>query len=458
MFKGSFRYASLDLTVWQVVALTIPDLGWVAKPFRIMSWSFSPESGLISLIMQEEQAASYAWTWDAAANTREIADTTLISPFNLPAPKGLEATESLYVTRDGAGVRTAVTLNWLEPASPFITGYEVQVSDAGQNIWRGQPGALAPPALVSDFSAGAYDFRVRAVSNSSRGNWANLQFSVGALAAQPPGAVTGLNLQSIGGFAWLGWDRHPEIDVRVGGRFEIRHTPSVSSPTWAGSTSLGPALNGEATFAPVPLRAGTYFIRAVDAGGVYGAAASIQSIQATALPFANVSSIQEDAGFTGAKTSVLASAGVLKLDSAGQWDSVASVDAVADVDGLGLISATGTYTFAGGIDLTTVKPIRLSAHLLASVAAFGTNVDQRVSDIDDWLSVDGVFGGEADAWVEVRRTDDNPGGSPTWSGWQRLDQAEFRARAFQFRCQLRSYQHEFNIEVTQLRVAADEVI
>ena len=458
MFKGSFRYASLDLTVWQVVALTIPDLGWVAKPFRIMSWSFSPESGLISLIMQEEQASSYAWTWDAAANTRGIADTTLISPFNLPAPKGLEATESLYVTRDGAGVRTAVTLNWLEPASPFITGYEVQVSDAGQDVWRGQPGALTPPALVSDLAAGAYDFRVRAVSNSSRGEWANLQFSVGALAAQPPAAVTGLNLQAIGGFAWLGWDRHPEIDVRVGGRFEIRHTPSVSSPTWAGSTSLGPALNGEATFAPVPLRAGTYFIRPVDAGGVYGAAASIQSIQATALPFANVSSIQEDAGFTGAKVNVLASSGVLKLDSSTQWDSVPSVDAVTDVDGLGLIGATGTYTFAGGIDLTTVKPIRLSAHLLASVAAFGTNVDQRVSDIDDWLSVDGVFGGEADAWVEVRRTDDNPGGSPTWSGWQRLDQAEFRARAFQFRCQLRSFQPEFNIEVTQLRVAADEVI
>jgi hypothetical protein len=134
------------------------------------------------------------------------------------------------------------------------------------------------------------------------------------------------------------------------------------------------------------------------------------------------------------------------------------VDAIADVDGLGLISPTGTYTFAGGIDLTTVKPIRLSTHLLANVSAFGTNVDQRVSDIDDWLSVDGVFGGEADAWVEVRRTDDNPAGSPTWSGWQRLDQSEFRARAFQFRCQLRSYQPEFNIEVTQLRVAADEVI
>jgi hypothetical protein len=125
---------------------------------------------------------------------------------------------------------------------------------------------------------------------------------------------------------------------------------------------------------------------------------------------------------------------------------------------MGLTKPSGSYAFSGGIDLGTVKPIRLSAHLLASVASFGTNVDQRVSDIDDWGAIDGVFGGEADAWVEARRTNDNPSGSPTWSAWQRLDSGEFNARAFQFRAQLRSYQPEFNIEVTQLRVAADEVV
>ncbi len=458
MFKGSFRYASLDLSVWQVVGLTIPDLGWSAKPFRIMSWSFSPESGLISLVMQEEQASSYAWTWDAAANTPDIADTTLISPFNLPAPKGLGATEALYATRDGAGVRASVTLNWLEPENPFITGYDVQISDAGQNDFRRLASVQAPPAQLLDLAAGLYDFRVRAITNSSQGEWASLQFSVGALAAQPPAAVTGLNLQAIGGLAWLGWDRHPELDVRVGGRFEIRHTPSISSPTWAGATSLGPALNGEATFAPVPLRAGTYFVRAVGAGGTYGADSSIQSIQATALAFANVTTLTEDTGFTGTKTNVIAAGGVLKLDIEGNWDSAASVDAIENVDGMGLVKPSGTYTFSGGMDLAVVKPVRLSVHLLASVASFGTNWDQRVSDIDDWLSVDGAFGGEADAWVEVRSTNDNPAGTPTWSAWRRLDSAEFNARGFQFRAELRSFQPEFNIEVTQLRVAADEVI
>ena len=459
LFKGSFRYASLDLTVWQVVALTIPDLGWVAKPFRIMSWSFSPESGLISLVMQEEQVASYAWTWDAAANTPETADTTLVSPLNVAAPKGMRATESLFATRDGAGVRTAVTLNFLEPENPFIREYQVQYALEGAASWQTAPPVLVPPALVSDLANGTYDFRVRAVTAASEGQWATLRCPVGGLAAQPPGAVTGLNLQSIGGFAWLGWDRHPEVDVRIGGRFEIRHSPSVGGPPWGNATSLGPALNGEATYVPVPLRAGTYLIRAVDASGAYGAVASIEAIQATALPFANVASVQEDAaGFTGAKTDVLGSGGVLKLDNTSNWDSEASVDAIPDVDGMGLVQHSGNYVFASGIDLGAAQAIRLSAHLLASVTAFGSNWDQRVSPIDEWLAIDSVFGGEADAWVEVRRTNDNPLGAPTWSAWQRLDSAEFNARAFQFRAQLRSYQPEYNIEVTQLRVAADEVV
>lgn len=458
IFKGSFRYASLDLSVWQVVALTIPDLGWVAKPFRVMSWAFSPENGLITLTMQEEQASSYAWAWDQAANTPDIADTTLISPLNVPAPKGLAATESLYATRDGAGVRTAVTLDFLEPENPFIREYQVQYALEDATSWQSAPPVLAPPAQVSDLANGTYDFRVRAVTGASEGQWATLRFPVGGLAAQPPGAVSGLNLQAIGGFAWLGWDRHPEVDVRIGGRFEIRHSPSVGGPPWANATSLGPALNGEATYAPVPLRAGTYLIRAVDAGGAYGAVASIESSQATALPFANVASVQEDGGFTGSKTNVLAVGGVLKLDSTGNWDAAASVDAIPDVDGMGLVQPSGSYVFASGIDLGAAQPIRLSAHLLASVTAFGSNWDQRVASIDEWLAIDDVFGGEADAWVEVRRTNDNPLGTPAWSAWQRLDSAEFNARAFQFRAQLRSYDSAFNVHVTQLRVLADGVV
>lgn len=73
------KYANLNLAVWDMVAVTLDDLGWSAKPFRIMSWTFTPENGVIMLTMQEEQIASYAWTYDEGASAPEFPDTTFAS-------------------------------------------------------------------------------------------------------------------------------------------------------------------------------------------------------------------------------------------------------------------------------------------------------------------------------------------------------------------------------------------
>jgi hypothetical protein len=455
--RAAVKYANFNLSVWQTVAVTLADLGWSSKPFRIVAWQFSPESGLITLTMQEEQVASYAWSFDEAARAPEFPDTTLIDPFQTGAPAGLGVAEDLYVTRDGAGVRTKAILTWAAPPSPFVIGYDIEFKPAAETVWRAAPAVLEARGEVLDLAAGNWDFRVRARTGVGAGTWASVRAAIGGLAAQPPVAATGLSLATIGGFAFLRWDRTAELDVRVGGRYEIRHTPSVDSPTWAGATSIGDAVPGEATSAILPLKAGTYFIRAVDAGGVYGAVASINAAQATALAYANVSSVTEHAGFTGSKVNVAAAAGVLKLDGTGQVDDIADFDAVADLDALGGIAPSGTYTFAGGIDLGAVGNVRLTSRVLATVEDEGDQWDDRTDPIDTWGAIDGVFGGEADAWVEARRTDDNPAGTPAWSGWSRLDSAEFRARAFQFRAQLRSHDPAFNINVTELSVAADEV-
>lgn len=455
--RAAMKYASLDLSVWQTVAVTLPDLGMAAKPFRITAWTFAPESGLITLTMQEEQVASYAFHYDALTNAPEHPDTTLIDPFRTPAPAGLTVTEELYVTRDGAGVRTKALLRWVAPASPFVTGYEVEFREAGAEVWRPAPSVTDTVGEVLDLAAGTWDFRVRATTTLAKGEWATTRHSVGALAAQPPAVVGGLTLQSIGGLAYLRWDRAADLDVRVGGRYEIRHTPSVDSPTWAGATSIGEAVPGDATFALLPLKAGTYFIRAVDAGGVYGPEAAINAAQATALAYANVSTVTEHTAFSGAKTGTVAVSSTLRLDATGDIDDEPDFDAIEDLDGLGGIRSEGSYVFSGGIDLGSVRPIRLTSRLLAVVNDAGDEWDDRSEPIDDWGEVDGIFGGEADAWVEVRQTPDNPAGTPTWSGWSRLDSAEFHARAFQFRAQLRSHAPAFNIHISELSVSADEV-
>jgi hypothetical protein len=357
-------------------------------------------------------------------------------------------------------VRNRAVLAWLPPAYPFITGYDWRVRRADSADWTRIGGAPAGArAEIDDLPDGLHVFQVRARSLVSVGAWAELQANIGALAAQPPADLTGLSVQSIGGFAFLRWDRHPDLDVRVGGRIEFRHTPDTVSPTWVGSTGIGEAQPGDSTFAVLPLKPGTYLAKAVDQGGRYSAtAASIGAAQATALSFAAVSTLTEHPGFSGAKTGTLVPSSTLRLDSGGDVDGAPNWDAIPDLDSLGGVRASGSYAFSGGMDLTTVRPVRLTGRIAATVVNTLDQVDARAGLVDDWLDWDGAVGGEADAWIEVRQTDDNPGGTPTWSAWRRLDQSEFRARAFQFRAQLRSYDLAFNIHITALSVTADEVV
>lgn len=452
------RYAGLRFACWQMLSVTVDDFGWAAKPFRITAFTFSPVTGIVTLTLREESSDSYAWTYDDLSDADEGADTNLVNPFVIPAPSGLGLTEELYVTSNGAGVRTRAVLTWGAAAHPFVTQYDMQLRDAAGTDWRSvavTQGELR--AVVDDLADGLYVWRVRGRSRFVGGAWAELQARIGGLAA-PPSAVTGLAVQSIGGLALLRWVLHPDLDVRVGGRIEFRHTPDTATPSWSTSTSIGDAAPGHATWTVLPLKAGTYLAKAVDAGGRYAAtAASIASTQATALAFANVDGLTEDPAFSGATTDTVVISSTLRLDSGGDVDAAADFDAIADLDGLGGVLASGSYNFAAGIDLGAVGRVRLTASMQAAVSNLLSNVDARAAEIDDWADFDGVAGGEADAWVEVRQTDDDPAGTPSWGDWRRLDASEFEARAFEFRAQLRSSDPAFNIHVSELSVTADEV-
>ena len=460
IIRAPVKYAGVRYAPWQMLAVTLEDFGWNAKPFRVQSWSFDPGNGIVTLTLREESAASYAWTFDDLGTEGTLPNTDLVDPFNIPAPAGLALTEELYATRDGAGVRTRAILTWAPPGFPFTRGYEVQYRATGTDAWQLGAQTLGETrAAIEDLAEGPYEWRVRANSGVASGAWATLAASIGGLAAVPPAQLTGLALQAIGGLAFLRWDLHPDLDVRAGGRIEFRHTPELGSPAWVGSTSIGDAVPGNQTFTILPLKAGTYLGKAVDAGGRYASEpAIIAASQATALAFANVDTLAEAPGFAGAKTDTILISSTLRLDTGGDIDSEPDFDAIAAMDALGGILPTGSYTFSGGIDLGAVGNVRLTTLIEALVVNTFDNVDTRPLSVDDWRDWDGAVGGEADAWVEVRTTQDNPGGTPTWDAWRRLDAAEFRARGFQFRAQLRSYDPAFNIHVSELTATADEVV
>ena len=84
-------------------------------------------------------------------------------------------------------------------------------------------------------------------------------------------------------------------------------------------------------------------------------------------------------------------------------------------------------------------------------------IDDRTALIDAWLDVDDTEGAEIDVIVEMRVTDDDPAGTPLWSGWSRLDSSEDEIRAVELRARLISASPDYNVLLSKLRIHAEEV-
>jgi hypothetical protein len=147
----------------------------------------------------------------------------------------------------------------------------------------------------------------------------------------------------------------------------------------------------------------------------------------------------------------------LTLSGADLIDDWADIDTVASWDVEGGVSSEGTYTFANSFDFGSVVLKRLTTVLTVSIVNVLDLIDSRTDNIDDWEDFDGTAGADATAQVFVRHTDDDPAGSPTWTSWEKLDSAEFEARAFQFKCVLTTNDPSYTIKVSELTINSEEV-
>jgi hypothetical protein len=424
--------------------------GWSSKVFELKQAQLvvdrdeagNPALG-VDLLLRE--TASSVWTWSAEETAVDTApNSNLPNPFDVAPPGQPVVTEALYETRDGAGVRAKATVTWEPAADGQAVGYEFELRNSSGTLLQQVNGisGAARTFEVLDLAPGTYQFRVRAINGIGvRSAWAMREQEIVGLGAAPDD-ITGFTLQAAGGLAVLTWDLHPDLDVRHGGKVRVRHSDATSGATWEGSVSIGEVAPGGVTQWIVPLKLGTYLVKAEDSSGIQSAsAASMSTKQATSLVYTNLSTVQEDTAFSGTHTDTVVASSTLKLDTSG-----------------GDVLATGSYAFAGSTDRGAVDNVRLTSVIQASVVNVNDLIDSRTDNIDTWLDFDGSGGGgSADAWVELRHTDDDPAGAPTWTSWKRLDAAEFEARAFQYRAQLRSFDPAYNIHITQLRVKVDTV-
>ena len=371
----------------------------------------------------------------------------------------LSASEYLY--QSGSSVLVGVNLSWTSPVKrvhEFTGRYRVD-SDNWESFT-----VKSPNLTLKDVKAGTLQVEVQTVNFVNGTSQVVAGSFVIAGKTAPPSNVSNLTFEPISNNSGrLRWDKATDLDVIVGGAVQIRHSNLTDgSATWANSVSLIAAKTGVQTEAIVPLIEGEILVKFEDSSGFVSisAASVIVDLPDTIQPLTILSQREDQISptpFSGAKTNVTydASAGGLVLTTEA-FDGVASVDAITDWDavGYGDVATTGTYLFAGQLDLGAVYSLDLIRHFATVGYLPDDDLDARAANVDTWGDWDGEVN-NVDAKLYVRKTNDNPGsGSPTWSGWQEFTNGTFKLRGAEFKAVLSSSDTDENIKVTQLGFGA----
>lgn len=369
-------------------------------------------------------------------------------------PTNIVVTESLYEST--AEVRVLVSLSWdsVQGATSYIASYKV---DDGNFV--ALPETSSNSVDIRDARSGRYSFKVQSVNSiGKRSGSAEATRDIAGKTA-PPGSVQAFSLVPVAGTAYLTWEKSVDLDVLVGGTVRVRHTPETSDQSWNNAVDILPAMSGNQTSANAPLLAGTYMAKFVDSSGFSSASpALIITTVPEAIALNAVATLIEDPSFSGTKTDVAYNSDTDGITLTGADlvdDRTDLIDTWSFLDTLGGIISEGTYLFANSLDLGAVYPSRLTARIRASGFYTGDIWDYRTTDVDEWLDVDGARADSANATLYMRTTNDNPGGTPTWSDWKPFFASQYTARAYQFKIVLTSGNPTHNISINELQVTVD---
>lgn len=451
---ASFRatIAGLGCEVGDIVSITHSTPGWTAKYFRVL------RIGLLSSDEVEVTALEYddsVYVAEPLTTPRVSSTTNLPDPRTVAAPGVPSVAESLFETTGSAGVKARATMAWAASTDAFVVDYLPEYRIAA-GTWIVLPATVGLTAEINDIAPGNYEFRLRArnaIGAVSAYSGTSTREILGLTAA--PADVSSFTVIKSAGFALAGWALHADLDVRIGGRIVVRHSPLSAGATWNDGIILD-EFTGDTVGGLVPLITGTYMAKAIDSTGNYSTnAVSFVATKGMVTGWTTVGTSTQHAAFTGAKTNVALVGSAIQLDSLSTIDGMAAaIDSWAFIDALGGISGAGSYAFDTYLDLTTSATRRFEATVRAQSFDVLDLIDARLDLIDDWAPIDGGVFNDCDATLYIATTADNPAGSPAWAAWQPFMVADFTCRAAKFRLDLASGNSSHNIKVDQLQVDA----
>ena len=237
------KMTAIRVAVWDIVGLTLSDLGWTDKRFRVIEWTMTADPG-VDLTLVEEASASYDWNYGEATVGDPAPDTSLVSPFDPPgAITGLSLASGdaeLDVRADGT-IFSRLRVSWDRVPNVHVQVggvVEIQYRKSAETEWRGAEDAFgdATDQFILDVQDGvAYDVRARAVTTQSAvGAWAQINGHVVLGKLAPPSAPSSFVVSvSPDGLRLFEWTHAAQpADVRAGGGYRIRYYLGATSD-WA---------------------------------------------------------------------------------------------------------------------------------------------------------------------------------------------------------------------------------
>lgn len=366
--------------------------------------------------------------------------------------------------------------DYLVALSPISVGVRMLVSwqskaPAFDIAWRPVNGnwnraRIEQTAHDVDVEEGKYDVWVTPVNSMGRrGSTSKLVYTVVGKSA-PPADVRNFRIQSVQGVAMFQWAPATDLDVLIGGGFEMRYSPRLSGVSWSSSNIVLTSIPGTATTVELPYRPGTYLIKARDIVGLYSKNFAVVTSSAPDINFRPYVRICEQTEWLGDKQNVrvqMPQEWLVLGVTGGTWDDqLTNMDTWPQVDELpigpsGPAPNEGTYKFFNHIDMGGIVPVRLSVDMLAfPYIEDDVFVDERIGNTDDWQDWDNAA---ADAGgmvtIRMRQTDEDPANpGATWTEWQQFLSGEYTGRGFQFRADLGAPPGQ-NVAIEELCILAD---
>lgn len=444
----AFSVAPQANAPWLLTTSNVEPSSW-----RVLSVTEDSGEGTYGVTALSYNSSKYAYV--ESGEELQFRDTTALD--EVPdSPTNIVHTESLYV--DSNIVFTQVSIGWSQVERAVSYQVRYRVTDGN---WISLPEVEAAQVDIFNAPEGNWEVEITAVTTAGKLSIpAPASFTVIGKTAIPAD-IAALDIsQTDQQTAELSWPQSADLDVIVGGKIIIRHTPDTTGVEWQNTNDIIAAVAGSSTSAQVPLLAGTYLVKAEDSSG--NRSQNPVTVQVT-LPEPQspltVITFNEDTTtppFEGNLTNMLYDAvqDALILDQGTYIDELAvdgDFDALASIDSIGGIVALGEYEFGSTLDLGGTFDADIRARFVTRAFLPGDFWDDKTELIDLWPDIDGGNLDQVNATLYVRSTTDDPTtNNPAYTEWHPLVNGTRQGRGFQFKAVATSSNPDQNILIDEL--------